>query len=114
MNLVRNLGNWGGTPGTLTLNGIVFPSDGNYTITIYYVHPDGETNRSARGGLRRRPVVTVNFVGNSNCCLTTAVSIAIPGGTRSITFSNPISHAPSIDKVIISRGVIGPARSANS
>ncbi len=103
VNLVRNLGNWGGTPGTLTLNGIVFPNDAEFTITIHYVHPDGETNRSAVVAVSGADPVTVNFVGNSNCCLTTAVSIAIPAGTRSITFSNPTSHAPSIDKVIISR-----------
>ncbi len=104
LNLVRNLGNWGGTPGTLTLNGIVFPSDGTYTITIYFVHPDGEVNRSAQltvSGVE--PVVTVEFVGNSNCCQVTAVNVAIPEGTRSITFANEISHAPSIDKVVIAR-----------
>jgi hypothetical protein len=104
VNLVRNLGNWGGTPGTLTLNGIVFPSDGDYTITIIYVHPDGETNRSAQVTISGVEPVTVNFVGDSNCCHTTAVSISVPAGTRSITVSNPISHAPSIDKIIISRG----------
>jgi len=101
LNLVRNLGNWGGTPGTLTLDGIAFPSQGSYTITIYYVHPDGETNRSAQVTVSGVEPVTVNFVGNSNCCLTTAVTITVPAGTRSITFSNPTSHAPSIDKVII-------------
>ena len=104
LNLVRNLGNWGGEPGTLTLSGIVFPSDGNYTITIYFVHPDGETNRSAQmtvSGVEL--VVTVEFVGDPNCCQVTEVNVAIPEGTRSITFANEVSHSPSIDKIVIAR-----------
>ena len=104
LNLVRNLGNWGGTPGTLTLSGIVFPSDGNYTITIYFVHPDGETNRSAQMTVSGvEPVVTVEFVGNSTCCQVTTVNVAIPEGTRSITFANEVSHSPSIDKIVIAK-----------
>ena len=38
--IVYNLGAWDDDdpPGTLTLNGIVFPHQGNYTITVHYVH----------------------------------------------------------------------------
>src|SRR4029077_9982448 len=45
--VARNLGNWGGTPGTLTITGVNIPSTGAYTITIYFVHIDGEINRAA-------------------------------------------------------------------
>jgi hypothetical protein len=102
--IVRNLGNWGGTPGTVTLNNIVFPNQANYTITIYFVHPNGETNRSALVTVAGLDGVTVNFTApDSQCCYTTAVTINIPGGTRSITFDNPTDHAPSIDKIVITR-----------
>jgi hypothetical protein len=103
--IVRNLGNWGGTPGTLTLSGVVFPNQATYTITIYFVHPNGEVNRSAVVTVSGVPSVTVNFTApNSECCFTQPVSMTIPAGTRSITFENPTSHAPSIDKIVITRG----------
>jgi hypothetical protein len=102
--IVRNLGNWGGTPGTLTLNEIVFPNEANYTITIHFVHPNGETNRSARVTVSGVPTVTVNFTApDSSCCFTQAFTINIPAGTRSIKFENPETHSPSIDNVVITR-----------
>jgi hypothetical protein len=102
--IVRNLGNWGGTPGTLTLNGIVFPNQANYTITIHFVHPNGEANRTARVTVSEVPTVMVNFTAQNNgCCFAQAAIINIPAGTRSIRFENPTGHAPSIDKVVITR-----------
>jgi hypothetical protein len=102
--IVRNLGDWGGTPGTLTLAGIVFPNQADYTITIHFVHPNGEQNRSATVTVSGVPGVTVNFTApNSNCCYTQAVTINIPAGTRSITVANPTDHSPSIDRIVIVR-----------
>ena len=102
--IVRNLGNWGGTPGTLTLNEIVFPNQANYTVTIHFVHPNGETNRTAQVTVSGVATVTVNFTAQNNgCCFAQAVTINIPAGTRSIRFENPTGHAPSIDKVVITR-----------
>ena len=102
--IVRNLGNWGGTPGTLTLNATVFPNQANYTITIHFVHPNGEENRTAQVTVSGVATVTVNFTAQNNgCCFAQAVTINIPAGTRSIRFENPTGHAPSIDKVVITR-----------
>ena len=102
--IVRNLGNWGGTPGTLTLNEIVFPNQANYTITIHFVHPNGETDRTAQVTVSGVATVTVNFTAQDNsCCFAQAVTINIPAGARSIRFENPTGHAPSIDKVVITR-----------
>ncbi len=102
--IVRNLGNWGGTPGTLTVNEIVFPTTGTYTLTIYFVHPNGEVNRSALVTVSGVPSVTVNFTAPSpDCCYTQAVTINVPAGTHSIKFENPTDHAPSVDKIVITR-----------
>jgi hypothetical protein len=102
--LVRNIGNWGGTPGTLRINNVNIPTTGAYTITIYFVHPDGETNRSATMTVSGNAAVTVNFTGNATCCLTKVVSnVTIAAGSHTITFANPIGHAPSIDRIVVSR-----------
>jgi hypothetical protein len=102
--LVRNIGNWGGTPGTLRINNVTIPTTAAYTITIYYVHPDGEANRSATVTVSGNSALTMNFTGNATCCQTKVLSnITISAGTHTITFANPTSHAPSIDRVVISR-----------
>jgi Carbohydrate binding module (family 35) len=102
--LVRNIGNWGGTAGTLRINNVNILSTGAYTITIYYVHPDGEVNRSATVTVSGNPALNVSFTGNATCCQTKVLSnITISAGTHTITFANPTSHAPSIDRVVISR-----------
>ena len=102
--IVRNLGNWGGTPGTVTLNEIVFPTSATYLLTIYFVHPNGEVNRSALVTVSDVPSVTVNFTAPSaDCCFTQTVTINVPAGAHSIKFDNPTDHAPSLDKIVISR-----------
>jgi hypothetical protein len=101
--LVRNIGNWGGTPGTLRINNVTIPTTGVYTITIFYVHPDGEANRSATVTVSGNSALTVNFTGDATCCQAKVLSnITISAGTHTITFANPTSHAPSIDRVVIS------------
>jgi hypothetical protein len=101
--LVRNIGNWGGTPGTLRINNVNIPTTGSYTITIYYVHPDGEANRSATVSVSGNPALNVNFSGNQNCCQAKVLSnITIAAGPHTITIANPNGHAPSIDRVVVS------------
>jgi hypothetical protein len=102
--IVRNIGNWGGTPGTLTISGVNIPSTGRYTITIYYVHIDGEINRSATVTVSGNPALNVGFVGSSTCCQTKVLAnLTIGAGVHTILFANSTGHAPSIDKVVVSR-----------
>ena len=104
VDMVRNLGNWGGTPGTLTLNEIVFPNDAEYTITIYFVHPNDETtaaHSSPSPASRPSPSTSLSW---------TPIAVSSPRSrlpfrrerARSHSRTRP-SHAPSIDKIIISR-----------
>jgi hypothetical protein len=102
--IVRNIGNWGGTPGTLTISGVNIPSTGRYTITIYFVHIDGEANRSATVTVSGNPAQNVSFTGSSVCCQTKALAnLTIGAGVHTILFANSTGHAPSIDKVVVSR-----------
>lgn len=102
--LVRNIGNWGGTPGTLRINNVNIPTNGSYTITIFSVHPDGERNRSATVTVSGNAALNVAFTGDENCCQAKVLSnITIAAGTHTITIANPTGHAPSIDRVVISR-----------
>jgi hypothetical protein len=102
--IVRNIGNWGGTPGTLTISGVNIPSTGRYTITIYYVHIDGEINRSATVTVSGNPALNVGFVGSSTCCQTKVLAnLTIGAGVHTILFANSTGHAPSIDRVVVSR-----------
>jgi hypothetical protein len=103
--VVRNLGNWStpSGPGTVQLTNVVIPTTGTYVLTFFYYHPDGELTRSAQITVSGVAPVTVTFSGTSTCCQTKAVSLTIPAGTHTITVANPTTHAPSLDKVVLSR-----------
>ena len=103
--IIQNIGDWGRPPGpgTLTFNQVAVPSTGTYTITIYYVHPNNEPDRQAIVSVSGTQPVTVDFAGNSTCCLTKEVTITMTAGEHTIMISNPTAHAPSVDKIVISR-----------
>jgi hypothetical protein len=103
--IIQNIGAWGRPPGpgTLTFNQVAVPSTGIYTITIFYVHPNNEADRQAIVSVSGTEPVTVDFAGNSACCLTKAVNVTMTAGEHTIMISNPTAHAPAIDKIVISR-----------
>ncbi len=102
--IIRNIGNWGGTtgPGTLTFPKVMAPADGVYVLTFFYVHLDNVANRTAVITIGGVGSFTVTVTGNATCCANKAVAIPLRKGPNSITFGNPNGHAPSIDKIIIS------------
>jgi hypothetical protein len=104
--VVRNLGDWDWArgPGTLQLTNVVFPFTGRYVMTLSFLHPDGEATRTAQVTVSGVAPVTVTFRGTDTCCQTQAVSLTVPAGTRTITIANPTGHAPTLDKVVLSRG----------
>ncbi len=104
--IVRNVGDWSmrDGPGSVRFNGITFPAAGTYVLTIAYVHPDGESRRSAQVTVSGLAPVTVTFTGSARCCDVKKVSLAIPAGIRTITIANSTGRAPSIDKITISSG----------
>ncbi len=103
--IIQNIGDWGRPPGpgTLTFNQVAVPSTGAYTITIYYVHPNNEPDRQAIVSVSGSDPVTLDFAGNSSCCLTKEVTVTMTAGEHTIMISNPTAHAPSVDKIVISR-----------
>lgn len=103
--IVRNLGDWDmrGGPGSLRLNGVRFPTTATYVIAIFFVHPDNESTRTAQLAVSGMDPVKLTFNGSSRCCGIKKVSLTISAGTHTITISNPTGHAPSIDKIVISR-----------
>ncbi len=101
--IVRDIGSWDDDdpPGTLTLTGIVFPYQANYTITVHYVHRLPLANADAVVNVAGASGGWVGFAFNPTCCRTAALTINIPSGTRSITIENSTGRVAWIDKIVI-------------
>jgi hypothetical protein len=103
--VVRNIGEWelAAGPGTLKFNNVDVPRSGNYTLTFSYVDIDNEPNRTAIIDISGRSGVVITVNGNDSCCRTQTVQVPLEKGKNSIAFSNRTDHAPSIDKIAVSR-----------
>jgi hypothetical protein len=101
--VVRNIGDWrlGPGPGTLRFNNVDVPRSGNYTLAFSYVDIDNEANRTAVIDISGRTGLVITVNGNDNCCRTQTVQVPLRKGKNTISFSNLTSHAPSIDKIVI-------------
>jgi hypothetical protein len=101
--VVRNIGDWrlDPGPGTLRFNNIDVPRSGNYTLAFSYVDIDNEANRTAVIDISGRSGLVVTVNGNDSCCRTQTVQVPLRRGKNTIAFSNLTSHAPSIDKIVI-------------
>jgi len=101
--IVRNLGRWDNNPGTLRFNTVAIPVAGTYVLTFYAVHLDGEPTRSAQITVSGANTVTVTFTANATCCTPVRVTIVLAAGNHTVTVANPAGHAPSLDKLVVSR-----------
>jgi hypothetical protein len=103
--IVHTLGNWGPDigAGALRVNDVVVPATGAYALTLYYVLPNSEPIRSVVITASGSASVSVTVAGNAICCSWQMVRVDLNKGTNSITFSNPVGHAPAIDKIVISQ-----------
>jgi hypothetical protein len=101
--VVRNIGEWelDAGPGTLRFNNVDVPRSGNYTLAFSYVDIDNEANRTAVIDISGRTGMVITVNGNDSCCRTQTVQVPLRKGRNTISFSNRTSHAPSIDKVVI-------------
>jgi hypothetical protein len=103
--IVRNLGRWGSSKGDgwLRFNQVTVPEDGSYTVTVYVTHLDGTSARTMHitvvGGASASATVTAGTA----CCAAGTARIGLKRGANSITFGNPKDHAPSIDRIVLSR-----------
>lgn len=107
--IVRNLGDWGdsghgrGHDGSLRFDNVSAPSTGTYVLTFWYVHLDGESPRTVVITVTGSAPITVTVSAGSRCCASKSVRVSLRKGANSITFANPRDHAPSIDKIVISK-----------
>lgn len=101
--VVRNIGDWGldAGPGTLRFNNVDVPRTGNYTLAFSYVDLDNEANRTAVIDISGRTGVVITVNGSDTCCRTQTVQVPLRKGKNTISFGNLTSHAPSIDKIVI-------------
>jgi hypothetical protein len=101
--IVRNIGDWqlDRGPGTLRFNNIDVPRSGNYTLTFSYVDIDNEANRTAVIDISGRKGLVITVNGNDTCCRTQTVQVPLRKGKNTVSFGNLTSHAPSIDKIVI-------------
>jgi hypothetical protein len=103
--IVGRIGDWNQPqgPGSIRFNSVSIPTNGTYTLLIHYVHPDNERNRSAVVAVSGIAPITTSFVGSSDCCDVKSLTVTLTAGTHTITISNQNDHAPSVDKIVISR-----------
>ncbi len=101
--VVRNIGDWGldAGPGTLRFNNVDVPRSGSYTLAFSYVDIDNEASRTAVIDISGRTGVVITVNGDDTCCRTQTVQVSLRKGRNTISFGNLTSHAPSIDKIVI-------------
>lgn len=101
--IVRNIGDWGGRDGFLSFQHISVPAAGTYTLRLFHVNIDNERTRTAVITVAGRDPQRVTFNGGSTCCTGSALKVQLRKGDNTITVSNPDGHAPSIDRIVLSR-----------
>jgi hypothetical protein len=104
--IVMQIGDWGGreNDGTLRLNNVTVPAAGSYRLTIWYVNVDtfGEQNTHTVLVTVGGRTTSVTATSGQRCCVSTAVTVTFASGANTVTFTNPTSRAPAIDKVVVS------------
>ncbi len=101
--IVHGLGNYQKPEGPGALKfAVAVPAAGTYVLTFYYVHLNGEPLRTAIVSINDDPSFPVTVSGSAICCATASVNIKLRAGANTITFTNPESHAPSIDRIVLS------------
>jgi hypothetical protein len=102
--IVRNIGDWGSQEGdgVLRFEDITVPLSGTYTLKLLHVHLDNERTRTAIVTVSGSAPQPVTVPGNSTCCTLSSVRVELRKGRNTITFSNDIGHAPSIDLIVLS------------
>jgi hypothetical protein len=102
--IVRNIGNWRGSDdvGWLRFTNVLAPRTGTYVLTLFYVHLDDATSRTAVIGVSGSAPVSITVDGSATCCAAARLQIVLQRGVNTVTITNPDGHAPSIDKIVIS------------
>jgi len=108
--IVNRIGDWSDSEeteannGTLTFNNVTVPADGTYTLTVYYTFLEDDPSRSATITVNGTASMNVSFGRPDGCCPSSKkVSITLKKGVNTILFSNSLSRAPAVDKIVIRR-----------
>jgi alpha-galactosidase len=90
-----------GNSGTLTINDVTAPTDGNYPVTIAYLN--GPPSREATVSVNGVPVRTLTFATTTDFNTLGVVNLSLPlhAGTNTIGIANPTDDAPDIDRLIV-------------
>jgi hypothetical protein len=90
----------GGEGNTLRFNQVLVPTDGVYTLAIYYASVD---NRSFTISVDGGPGVSVRFAatGDSEIVGSLTLRVRLAGGANTIEFGNPADRAPDIDEITV-------------
>jgi alpha-galactosidase len=104
--VVMQIGDWGGreNDGTLRVNNVTVPAAATYRLTIWFVNVDtfdGQNTHTLLVTVDGR-TTSVTATSGASCCVSTAVTVTFAKGANSVTFANPSSRAPAIDKVVVS------------
>jgi hypothetical protein len=104
--IVKNIGAWGnpGGPGALRFTDVRVPAAGAYTVTLFYVHVNGDKTRTIVISVSGSDPIRVAVTGGSSCCSRHDVTVRLPAGANTISLANAGGHAPAIDKI-----TVGPA-----
>ncbi|HEU4426654.1 MAG TPA: hypothetical protein VFR67_29320 [Pilimelia sp.] len=94
--------------GTLEFRSIGAPVSGTYSLRIFYQNPDSFADRTAHIAVNGGIGVVQRFSSTGPCCIgTKTIAVRLPAGAgNTITFGNPDTRAPDIDRIQIS-GPIG-------
>jgi hypothetical protein len=105
--LVRAIGNWGGTkgPGALRFNNVEVARGGPYVLTFYFVNIKASATRTVVVTASGSQSNLVTVVSDSACCSAQPMVVFLSKGKNSITFSNTGGEAPAIDKITIKEPV---------
>jgi hypothetical protein len=90
----------GGEGNTLRFNRVLVPTDGVYTLTVYYASVD---NRSITVSVDGAPEVSIRFAatGDSEIVGSLALRVRLAGGANTIEFGNPVARGPDIDEITV-------------
>ncbi len=108
--IVNRIGDWSDSEqteannGTLSITSVTVPADGRYILTVFYAFLDDDPSRSAIITVNGTASLNVTFARPDGCCPSNVkVSITLKNGVNTILFSNSVSRAPAVDKIVISR-----------
>jgi hypothetical protein len=104
--IVANIGRWGPgakRSGTLSFPDVTVPADGVFTLSLYLVGNADAAAQTMVISVSGAAPISVTVPAGSSCCVTRTVQITLTKGANTIVFGNPDGHAPSIDRILVSR-----------